>query len=158
MGKFSKKSNANPTISTASLPDIIFILLFFFMVTTRMRDTSIMVEQKLPSASQLQEIEQKSLVSYIYVGKPKEPEKYGAEPRVQVNDVFITPKNLPQFVEEERAKLPEAERAMIWMSLKVDNESKMGVLNDVKLSLREANALKINYSSVRAGTAQTAGL
>ncbi len=147
MAKFSKKSNANPTISTASLPDIIFILLFFFMVTTRMRDTSIMVEQKLPAATQLQEIEQKSLVSYIYVGKPKETNKYGGEPRVQVNDVFIATSAIPQFVEQEKAKLPEAEREMIWMSMKVDKETKMGILTDVKLQLREANALKLNYSS-----------
>jgi biopolymer transport protein ExbD len=153
MAKFTKKSNANPTISTASLPDIIFILLFFFMVTTRMRDTSIMVQQRLPAASQLQEIEQKSLVSYIYVGKPKEPAQHGTEPRVQVNDVFIPTNAIPQFVEQEKAKLPENEREMIWMSLKVDNETKMGILTDVKLQLREANALKINYSYVRACTA-----
>jgi biopolymer transport protein ExbD len=154
MGKFSKKSNANPTISTASLPDIIFILLFFFMVTTRMRDTSIMVQQRLPAATQLQEIEEKSLVSYIYVGKPKEPGQHGTEPRVQVNDNFIPTSAIPQFVEQEKAKLPEADRERIWMSLKVDNETKMGLLTDVKLQLREANALKINYSSVRAGNAE----
>jgi biopolymer transport protein ExbD len=147
MGKFKKKSNANPTISTASLPDIIFILLFFFMVTTRMRDTSIMVEQRIPQASQLQAIEQKSLVSYIYVGKPKEPAKFGTEPRIQVNEVFINPREIPLFVEQEKAKLPEAERELIWVSLKVDREARMGILNDVKLQLREANALKLNYSS-----------
>jgi biopolymer transport protein ExbD len=158
MGKFSKKSQASANINTGSLPDIIFMLLFFFMVTTRMRDTSIMVEQKLPSASQLQEIEQKSLVSYIYVGKPKEPGKFGTEPRVQVNDNFIATNEIPQFVEQEKAKLPEAERDMIWMSLKVDNESKMGVLTDVKFQLREANALKINYSSLRPGVGPKAGL
>ena len=147
MAKFTKKNKANPTISTASLPDIIFILLFFFMVTTRMRDTSIMVEQRIPQSTQLQEIEQKSLVSYIYVGKPKETNKYGSEPRVQVNDVFIATTAIPQFVEQEKSKLPEAEREMIWMSMKVDKETKMGILTDVKLQLREANALKLNYSS-----------
>lgn len=156
MGKFSKKSKAGANINTGSLPDIIFMLLFFFMVTTRMRDTSIMVEQRIPQATQLQEIEQKSLVSYIYVGKPKEPAKFGSEPRIQVNEVFINPREIPQFVEQEKAKLPEAEREMIWMSLKVDKEAKMGILNDVKLQLREANALKLNYSSNR--RVETAGL
>ncbi len=112
-----------------------------------MRDTSIMVEQRIPQSTQLQEIEQKSLVSYIYVGKPKEISKFGQEPRVQVNDVFINPSQIPQFVEQEKAKLPEAEREMIWVSLKVDKETKMGLLTDVKLQLREANALKLNYSS-----------
>lgn len=149
MAKFTKKSNANPTISTASLPDIIFILLFFFMVTTRMRDTSIMVEQRIPQATQLQEIEQKSLVSFIYVGKPKETNRYGSEPRIQTNDVFIAPRDIPNFVEQEKAKLPEAERELIWISMKVDRDTKMGILTDVKLQLREANALKLNYSSNR---------
>jgi biopolymer transport protein ExbD len=153
MSKFKKKTSAKPTISTASLPDIIFILLFFFMVTTRMRDTSIMVEQRLPSASQLQEIEQKSLVSYIYIGKPKEPAKFGSEPRVQVNDVFILPTDIPQYVVQEKEKLPEQDREKIWMSLKVDSEAKMGIINDVQLQLREANALKVNYSAVKSAGA-----
>ena len=156
MGKFAKKTKASANINTGSLPDIIFMLLFFFMVTTKMRDTSIMVEQRIPQATQLQAIEQKSLVSYIYVGKPKEPGKFGVEPRIQVNEVFIAPREIPQFVEQEKAKLPEAEREMIWMSLKVDKEARMGILNDVKLQLREANALKLNYSSNK--KAETAGL
>lgn len=147
MAKFTKKSKAGANINTGSLPDIIFMLLFFFMVTTKMRDTSIMVEQRIPQSTQLQEIEQKSLVSYIYVGKPKETNKFGSEPRIQVNEVFITPKGIPLFVEQEKAKLNEAEREMIWMSMKVDKETKMGILTDVKLQLREANALKLNYSS-----------
>lgn len=153
MAKFKKKTSASASINTGSLPDIIFMLLFFFMVTTRMRDTSIMVEQQLPKASQLQEIEQKSLVSYIYIGRPKEPAKFGTEPRIQVNDVFISTSDIPQFVVQEKDKLNPSDRNKIWMSLKVDTEAKMGIINDVQLRLREAEAYKLNYSSV-----QTAGV
>src|SRR5690606_39997439 len=88
MSKFKKKAKSNPEIPTSALPDIIFMLLFFFMVTTVLRETDLLVEQKIPQAEQLTKLERKSLVSYIYIGKPKSPEKYGTEPRIQVNDVL----------------------------------------------------------------------
>ena len=148
MAKFKKNTKANPDIPTSALPDIIFMLLFFFMVTTVLRETELMVENKIPSATQLQKLEQKSLVSYIYVGKPKEVDKYGEEPRIQVNDILINPRDIPMFVLAEKDKLDESERDKITMSLKVDREAKMGIVSDVKQQLREANALKVNYSSI----------
>jgi len=148
MAKFKKKPKADPGISTASLPDIVFMLLFFFMVTTKLRETEIMVQQRLPKASQLQKVENKSLVSYIYVGKPKK-DMYGTDPKIQVNDVFVFPNEIPQYVEKEKAKLKEYEREQITMSIKTDSDTKMGILNDVKLQLREAEARKVNYATVK---------
>lgn len=150
MSKFSKKKKGTPAISTSSLPDIIFMLLFFFMVTTVLRETELKVQNRLPKASQLQKLEKKSLVSYIYIGKPKDTEKYGTEPRIQVNDALVTPKEIPNFVYAEKDKLDEVERDKITMSLKVDIDAKMGIISDVKQQLREADARKINYSSVKA--------
>lgn len=147
MAKFGKKSKTSENIPTSALPDIIFMLLFFFMVTTVLRETELEVENRLPKASQLQKIERKSLVSYIYVGKPKDVQKYGKEPRIQVNDIIIEVDNITQFVFQEKNKLNEAERDKIIISLKVDVKSKMGIVSDVKQQLRKANALKINYSS-----------
>lgn len=147
MSKFRKKNKATPSISTASLPDIVFMLLFFFMVTTVLRETDLLVQNRVPKASQLQKLEKKSLVSYVYVGKPRDVAKYGAEPRIQVNDVLITPKDIPTFVYQEKDKLDESERDKITMSLKVDVDAKMGIISDVKQQLREANALKVNYST-----------
>jgi biopolymer transport protein ExbD len=146
-GKFKKKSQASAAISTSSLPDIIFMLLFFFMVTTVLRETTLEVENKLPQATQLTKLEQKSLVSYIYIGKPKDVEKYGTEPRIQINDALAIPEDIPRFVIAEKDKLDEVERDKITMSLKVDIEAKMGIVIDVRQQLREANALKVNYSS-----------
>ncbi|WP_250633010.1 ExbD/TolR family protein [Rhodoflexus caldus] len=150
MSKFSKKKKGTPAISTSSLPDIIFMLLFFFMVTTVLRETELKVQNRLPKASQLQKLEKKSLVSYIYIGKPKDTEKYGVEPRIQVNDALVTPKEIPNFVYAEKDKLDEVERDKITMSLKVDIDAKMGIISDVKQQLREADARKVNYSSVKA--------
>ncbi|MCS7017527.1 MAG: biopolymer transporter ExbD [Cytophagales bacterium] len=149
MAKFTKKKKGTPAISTSSLPDIIFMLLFFFMVTTVLRETELKVQNRLPKATQLQKLEKKSLVSYIYIGKPKDTEKYGTEPRIQVNDALVTPKEIPNFVYAEKDKLDEVERDKITMSLKVDVDAKMGIVSDVKQQLREADARKVNYSCVQ---------
>ena len=71
MSKFRSKDNkGTPAISTAALPDIVFMLLFFFMVTTVMRETTLFVEVMIPKATEIKKMEKKSLVSYIYVGPP----------------------------------------------------------------------------------------
>jgi hypothetical protein len=77
MGKFNKKTKADTNIPTSALPDIIFMLLFFFMVTTVLREQDLLVEQKIPQATQLQKLQKKSLISYLYLGKPKNPALYG---------------------------------------------------------------------------------
>jgi len=146
MSKFKKKTNAKQDIPTSALPDIIFMLLFFFMVTTVMRENDLLIENRVPRASQLVKLQKKNLVSYIYVGKPKETAKYGVEPRIQANGVLMEPKEIPLFIFQEKDKLDEVDRDKITMSLKVDKEAKMGIISDVKGKLREANALKVNYS------------
>lgn len=149
MSKFKKSSSTQQEIPTAALPDIIFMLLFFFMVTTVMRETDIMVKQQLPRATQLTKIERKSLVSYIYIGEPKNTSIYGNEPKIQTNDVFVDTDEIVQFVSQEKDKLSEVERDQITMSMKVDVDVKMGIVSDVQQELREANARKVLYSSIR---------
>lgn len=149
MSKFKKSSDTSQDIPTAALPDIIFMLLFFFMVTTVMRETEILVKQQLPKAQQLTKIERKSLVSYIYIGEPKNPSLYGIEPKIQTNDVFIEPDDIIQFVNQEKDKLSEVERDQITMSMKGDVDIKMGIVSDVQQKLRDANARKILYSSIK---------
>lgn len=155
MSKFRKKSNTSQEIPTSALPDIIFMLLFFFMVTTVMREAEVKVEQRLPRAEQIKKLEKKNLVSYVYVGKPRETGSFGSEPRIQVNDVFIPTTEIVQYVEEERSKLDEAEKNQLTMSLKVDKEAKMGIITDVQEEFKEANALKVMYSTPQ--EARTAG-
>lgn len=149
MSKFKKSTSASQDIPTAALPDIIFMLLFFFMVTTVMRETDIMVKQQLPKASQLTKIERKSLVSYIYLGEPKNTSIYGSEPKIQTNDVFVDVDDIIQFVNQEKDKLSEVERDQITMSMKVDVDVKFGIVSDVQQELREANARRVLYSSIK---------
>lgn len=148
MSRFkTKKGKESPGINTSSLPDIIFMLLFFFMVTTVMREVTVMVKQNMPSASEVQKLERKSLVSFIYIGEPKESKKYGTNARIQLNDVFAKVEDVPLFVARERESRDEADRKLLTTSLKVNGETKMGVVTDVKQELRKSNALKINYST-----------
>ena len=150
MSKFRKNnSKGQPAISTASLPDIVFMLLFFFMVTTTMRETTLKVQVVTPRATEVEKMEKKSLVSYIYIGEPIKSLQgaFGTAPRIQLNDVFATKEDLYQFVEMEKDKRDEAERNMITWSLKVDQDTKMGIVTEVKQEMRKVNALKINYSS-----------
>ncbi len=145
--KFKKKNKSEPDIPTAALPDIIFMLLFFFMVTTVMREQEIMVKQRLPKATQLTKIEQKSLVSYIYIGEPTNTGLFGTEPRIQTNDVFVDKDDIARFVNVEKDKLDEVERDQIVMSMKVDIDVKMGIITDVQEELRNSNARKLLYSA-----------
>ncbi len=154
MGKFSKKrGKSNPTISTASLPDIIFMLLFFFMVATVMRDSSLKINVSIPQATELTKIKDKSLVNNIYIGKPTSQYQtlYGTSPMLQLNDKLVSRTNIegeiPLFLEKHKLKVPESRHGAIYSSLKVDGSITMGIVNDLKTALRKANQLKINYSA-----------
>lgn len=148
MGKFNKKTKADTNIPTSALPDIIFMLLFFFMVTTVLREQDLLVEQKIPQATQLQKLQKKSLISYLFLGKPKNTALYGVEPRIQANDVLITTNDILQWVNQEKDALSEAERDQITISLKADRDVKMGPVSDIQFELREADARKLMYASV----------
>lgn len=147
MGKFKKKVKTGESIPTSALPDIIFMLLFFFMVTTVLREQDILVDQKIPQATQLQKLQKKTLISYIYIGKPKNTGLFGSEPRVQANDALISSPEIVQWVNQERDKLPEADRGLITISMKVDKEVKMGPISDVQTELRNADARRVLYAS-----------
>lgn len=150
MSKFrASGKKETPAISTASLPDIVFMLLFFFMVTTTIRDVSLLVKLKLPEATELTKLEKKSLVSYIYVGppQPQYTKVYGTEPRIQLNDQFAKVSDIPDYILAERASRNEAEIPFMVTSLKVDEFTKMQIVGDIKQELRKAAALHINYSS-----------
>ncbi len=148
MSRFSsKKAKGSPAINTSSLPDIIFMLLFFFMVTTVMREVTLKVKTKLPQATEVQKLDKKSLVSYIYIGPPVKSKLYGTNSRIQLNDTFANVDDIQEFVATEREDRDEADRKFITTSLKVDGMTKMGIVTDVKQELRKAGALKINYST-----------
>ena len=149
MSKFKKKANTKQDIPTSALPDIIFMLLFFFMVITVLREVTINVKQRIPDATQLRKLQRKSLVSYLYIGEPKKTDQWGSEPRIQANDVFIEPKDVILWVTSEKDKLNEVERDQITIAMKVDKDAKRGLIADVELELRKANARKLLYTTLQ---------
>lgn len=150
MSKFSKKrGKAKPEVNTASLPDIIFMLLFFFMVVTVLRDASLKVAVTTPQATELTKLEKKSLVNYLYIGVPIEAQRElaGSKPRLQLGDKFASMSDIPLFLENHRIKIDERQRGLITSSLRVDKDVTMGIVSDVKTALRKAGQLKVNYSA-----------
>lgn len=150
MSKFEKKrGKQSPAISTSSLPDIIFMLLFFFMTVTVMRTGEIKVAITTPNASELTKLEQKSLVSFIYVGRPaiKYQGEMGSAPRMQLGDKFSELSDIRFFLEKHKLKLPENQKSKVITSMKIDKDITMGIVSDIKDELRKAGQLKVNYSA-----------
>ena len=143
----SDEAKEVPAMSTGSMPDIIFMLIFFFMVTTSMREVSLKVKMKLPEATEVQKLEKKSLVSYIYIGPPTNAKIYGTESRIQLNDQYSKITDIIPFVESERLARSESDRPLLTTSLKCHEEVRMGVITDVKQELRKCGAFRINYSA-----------
>lgn len=131
------------------MPDVVFMLLFFFMVTTQLRETSIDVMQRIPQASQLRKLQRKTLVANLYIGEPKKTEQFGTEPKIQAEDVFIEPKDIILWVNREKDKLAENERDQLTVALKVDSEAKRGIIADIETELRKANARKLLYTTLQ---------
>ena len=151
MSKFRKnKKGGLAPISTASLPDIVFMLLFFFMVTTVMRETEMLVDNTLPQATEVTKLERKSLVSYIYIGSPRGKNrklKYGNEAKIQLNDSYARVSDIQAFIIAERESRAEEEVPLLTTSIKSDINVKMGIVSDIKQELRKAQSYKINYST-----------
>ncbi len=150
MSKFSNgKGKEPPKVSTASLPDIVFMLLFFFMVTTVLRDAELKVSVNVPKATEMTKLEQKSLVHYLYVGRPtkKYQNLYGTRPSLQLGDKISEIADIPIFIEKHKIKVNESQHGRITSSLRVDGDVTMGIVQDIKTKLRKSNQLRVNYSA-----------
>ena len=149
MAKFNKKKSGDlPPVNTAALPDIVFMLLFFFMVATVMRENTLKIANVLPVADQVEKLDKKNPISYIYMGKPSENySKFGTEARIQLNDKFAGVEDIAAFIAAERASKREELVPFLTTALKVDQDANMGLIGDIKQELRKVNALKINYTT-----------
>ena len=150
MSKFKKGGKkAVPAGSTSSLSDIVFMLLFFFMVTTQMRETENKVVVKLPEATEVAKLERKDLSSYINIGSPVRhlQAQYGTDARIQLNDSFKTVDDIRDLIAAERDAMSEADRQFMTVSIRADENVRMGIVTDVKQELRRCSALKIMYAA-----------
>lgn len=142
---FKKKTQTKQDIPTASLPDIIFMLLIFFMVSTVLRETSVQVRTLLPQAEALTKIDQKRLVSYVWIGPRKLEGNRIGDTAVQIDDAMVEDvTNVRTIMYRKHVEQPR-----LIVSLRVDQQSEMGIVLDVQQELREAGTLRINYSTKR---------
>ena len=155
MSKFGGSNNKKevPAMTSSSLSDIVFMLLFFFMVTTQMRETENKVVVKIPEASEVVKLERKDLNSYINIGTPIKSlqAQYGTDARIQLNDSFKTTDDIRDFIAAERESKSEADRQFMTVSIRADQDVRMGIITDVKQELRRCSALKIMYSARKGG-------
>ena len=144
--KDSEKKEA-PGISSGSLSDIVFMLLFFFMVTTQMRESESKVKVTVPQASEVAKLERKDLTSYINIGSPTD-KSLGKATRLELNGSFETVDGIRDFVSTERASIQNPEDLkLMTVAIKADKGVQMGIITDVKQELRRCNALKIMYQA-----------
>ena len=150
MSRFKKGDKKEmPGITSSSLSDIVFMLLFFFMVTTQMRETENKVKVTTPEASEVVKLERKDLNAYINIGSPTlaYQAQYGTDARIQLNDSFKTTEDIRDFIAAERETRSEADRQLMTVSIRADQDVRMGIVTDVKQELRRCSALKIMYSA-----------
>lgn len=150
MAKIRKSEKREmPALNTSSLPDIIFMLLFFFMTVTSMKEVTYKVQINNPQATELTKMEKKSLIRYVYVGTPtRELQKaFGTETRIQLDDAFAEVGEIEEYIVNERSAMKEQEQGLMTVSIKADKETRMGVISDIKQALRRAYALKITYAA-----------
>ncbi|MFN1834384.1 ExbD/TolR family protein [Balneola sp. MJW-20] len=146
MAHFQKKqAGSKQEIPTSAMPDVVFMLLFFFMVTTVLREVTLKVKVQLTQAENIEKIEQKRLVSYIYIGPERLPNGQLGEDKVQIDDSIIEDIGAIRTIMYD--KLLEEQRMIV--SLRVDEESEFGLLTDVQEELKQASAFRVNYSTRR---------
>ncbi len=148
----SIRDRSVPALNMAAMPDLIFTVLFFFMIVTHMREVKPMVRYQVPQGTELENTHQSGVV-YLFIGKPVDAhgDVVGDESRIQVNNRYVSLVDLPYVIADERAKMSEENRQHMVVSIRADRDTEMGLINDVKQVLRSSGALNINYSATVKG-------
>ena len=152
MSRFRKRQQHEvPGLNLAAMPDLIFTVLFFFMIVTHMRDVKPMVRYEVPQGTELEKTVRKSSVVYLFIGKPVDAQgrMVDGETRIQLNNRYVTIDQIAREIDQERARMSEDDRQHMVVSIRADRDTEMGVINDVKQALRKAGALNINYSATK---------
>lgn len=153
MSLFRRRNREVPGLNTSSLPDLIFSVLFFFMIVTHMRQVTLKVQYQVPQGKELSRLTKKSAVSYIYIGRPvaDKRQQVGDTMLVQLNDKYAAPAEVMDYIQAEKKRMSPEDLRQMTVSIKADQHTKMGIITDVKQALRQAKALRINYSATENG-------
>ena len=146
MSMFKRTRREIPGLNTSSLPDLIFTVLFFFMIVTHMRKVTLKVKYQVPQGTELTRLTKKTAVSYIYIGKPVTGTVQG-NTVIQLNDKYATTTDIIDYIAAEKSRMSPEDQQQMTVSIKADTSTKMGIISEVKQALRKSKALKISYSA-----------
>lgn len=146
MSIFRRRSHRVPALNTSSLPDLVFTVLFFFMIVTHMRKVTLKVKYQTPQGTELTRLTKKTVNTYIYIGAPIGAQD-AANSRIQINDKLVTADEVTDYMAEERKRLSPEDLNQMSVTIKSDRNTRMKVITDVKKSLRKANTLRIYYAA-----------
>lgn len=150
MSMINRHKYGVPGLNTASLPDLIFTVLFFFMIVTHMQKVAVKVKYRVPQGTELTRLTKKSAVTYIYIGRPSDDmgRVMGKDMRIQLNDKFASADEVADYVSVEKSHMSPEDQQQMMVSIKADKHTPLGLVNRVKQSLRSARVLRISYSAV----------
>ena len=139
-----------PTLNMSSMPDLIFTVLFFFMIVTHMRSVPVKVKYQVPAGTELTKLTRKTAVTYIYIGRPLSATNGNGTIRtcIQLNDKYASIADVGPYIRNERAAMTPDDKRIMTVSLKADRNTPMGLITDVKQELRRSSAFRVNYSAV----------
>ena len=153
----NSKDHEVPLLNTTSLPDLIFTVLFFFMIVTHMRDVDLKVHYEVPQGTEVQKLGHKSSVVQIYVGRQNGKQPAGNADEdfcIQLNNDVATVADIKAFLEAEQQRMTAEDRARMTVSIKADRDVPMGIISDIKRALQQSYALRINYSATEKNTGE----
>ena len=143
--RFTRPDHSVPELNMASLPDLIFTVLFFFMIVTHMRDVEKHVQYTVPSGTEVEKDAHKSAIVHIFIGKPIDGSSDNYQ--IQLNNEIATVQDIARFIESERRQMASEDNERMTISIKADRDVPMAVINDVKQALRQSYALNISYAA-----------
>ncbi|WP_311589592.1 ExbD/TolR family protein [Prevotella disiens] len=151
MSIYRRRSHDIPELNTASLPDLIFTILFFFMLVTHMRKVAVKVKYQVPQGTELTKLVKKTTITYLYIGKPMNEtgQLAGDSLCIQMNDKLVDVAKIKSYLVKERATMSAEDKKQMSVSIRADKETPMGRIIDIKQSLREANVLNVNYAATK---------
>ena len=151
MSIYRRRSHDIPELNTASLPDLIFTILVFFMLVTHMHKVAVKVKYQVPQGTELTKLVKKTTITYLYIGKPMSEtgQLAGDSLCIQMNDKLVDVAEIKSYLVKERATMAAEDKKQMSVSIRADKETPMGRIIDIKQSLREANVLNVNYAATK---------
>ena len=144
--RFRRPDHSVPELNMASLPDLIFTVLFFFMIVTHMRDVEKQVAYQLPTGTEVEKQQHKSAVVHLYIGKPLDGSS--DDYCLQLNNQLTTVDDIRRYIEGERRRMSPEDQERLTVSIEADRDVPMRFIDEVKQALRQSYALNVSYSAI----------